>query len=836
MFILIFISFIYVSAEQYWIEDTGNGYNIWTKLNLTAGETTIYVQKTEGYSPNGDAVFEFFDDFDGAELDTTKWDSDINTYLISNSILNTQSPYCIVSKQIFSGNIIAEMKWKDDEFSRSPSLMFLKTDRNNGVFAGYGEWGSPYDNDFNIFTTGNYNSNFNYNVKVCSGDIPIDTTKWHKSTAKYVDGQFIATLDDDTTIQYGYAMTDYYVALGSPTGRTYNEEYDYIFVRKYADQEPTVSVEQIDDTNWKITITNNNDYDLTDFQIPIEGIPLISNTESLLLTNTFSNENENIEIDILNASNETGFVELRIYNYTNSKYFIINWDDGTIDNISAETNETIVSHTYDLLHIIKPSIIPKITGYDDGGNLTTSKTVDFNLIYPFDKFLETSVNYYEIRIANPYNENITNYDLDLILTADNFDFWDTNLKPLGTNIYFRDENQYLKHYISYFNQATAQAEIHVNIPYIAPNSYKSIYLAFAENDVPQYTFTGDNRTLLYIVVPHKQGNIPSTNNDSLIMKSADIANLTQIAVLFVDENSLVAGCLKSGIIQFIDDKGNRVVYTFDSPTYSIVNVSAETPNGTIVLTTSDGITRKVRYTTTEGLGNLVLVPNYNVVPLEVRGEGEVVIKSGGWIVTTEQAPCQIPLAVGGIYDIYVDGVLQRKDYTMTQSLTIVPVSKLNADEIIIYNDIKRKDNVSMIHTILSNKDAIITIYNDTTIIQTDTIPANEKREYIVPIGAKYKITVDGVEIKEGEYIERDLGLLITLKEWISPKWYMIFATAIVILTLLAGTYISAHVALTLAMLEILLFNYIDVFQLDPISKTVLSLLSILIVLIMWFKR
>ena len=65
---------------------------------------------------------------------------------------------------------------------------------------------------------------------------------------------------------------------------------------------------------------------------------------------------------------------------------------------------------------------------------------------------------------------------------------------------------------------------------------------------------------------------------------------------------------------------------------------------------------------------------------------------------------------------------------------------------------------------------------------------------------------------------------------------MIFATAIVILTLLAGTYISAHVALTLAMLEILLFNYIDVFQLDPISKTVLSLLSILIVLIMWFKR
>ena len=263
----------------YWVEDVpepdglvgANYINVWTKVSVPAHTSkTIYLISEEGHSPNGDAVFEFFDDFDGAELDTTKWDSDINTYLISNSILNTQSPYCIVSKQIFSGNIIAEMKWKDDEFSRSPSLMFLKTDRNNGVFAGYSEWGSPYDNDFIIFTTWNYNSNFNYVVKVSSGDILIDTTKWHKSTAKYVDGQFIATLDDDTTIQYGYAMTDYYVALGSPTGRTYNEEYDYIFVRKYAENEPEITkVEQIQD-GYRFYIHNPNNQDLNGFQI---GIP-----------------------------------------------------------------------------------------------------------------------------------------------------------------------------------------------------------------------------------------------------------------------------------------------------------------------------------------------------------------------------------------------------------------------------------------------------------------------------------------------------------------------------------------------------------------------------------
>ena len=89
-------------AQPYWIDDN---LNIWTKTSISANSSTVlYVQKTDGYSPDGDGVFEFFDDFDGAELDTTKWDSDITTYSIGNSILTAQSPKCIITKQIFSGS------------------------------------------------------------------------------------------------------------------------------------------------------------------------------------------------------------------------------------------------------------------------------------------------------------------------------------------------------------------------------------------------------------------------------------------------------------------------------------------------------------------------------------------------------------------------------------------------------------------------------------------------------------------------------------------------------------------------------------------------------------
>ena len=61
-----------MAAElPYWIEEFNSHYVIWTKVDLPASSTTtIYIIKREGYSPNPEEVFLFFDDF----YDLSKWD------------------------------------------------------------------------------------------------------------------------------------------------------------------------------------------------------------------------------------------------------------------------------------------------------------------------------------------------------------------------------------------------------------------------------------------------------------------------------------------------------------------------------------------------------------------------------------------------------------------------------------------------------------------------------------------------------------------------------------------------------------------------------------------
>ncbi|RLE37382.1 hypothetical protein DRJ17_06710, partial [Candidatus Woesearchaeota archaeon] len=57
----------------YWHE--GTDYT-WTKLDLQEGDNEIWVyygSTTATDESDGDSVFEFFDDFEGTELDTSKW-------------------------------------------------------------------------------------------------------------------------------------------------------------------------------------------------------------------------------------------------------------------------------------------------------------------------------------------------------------------------------------------------------------------------------------------------------------------------------------------------------------------------------------------------------------------------------------------------------------------------------------------------------------------------------------------------------------------------------------------------------------------------------------------
>jgi N-acetylneuraminic acid mutarotase len=64
---------------------------IWTKIpSITAGANTLYVtygNPNLAPASNGDAVFDFFDDFNGTTVDTTKWTGDTNNFNQSQGIL-----------------------------------------------------------------------------------------------------------------------------------------------------------------------------------------------------------------------------------------------------------------------------------------------------------------------------------------------------------------------------------------------------------------------------------------------------------------------------------------------------------------------------------------------------------------------------------------------------------------------------------------------------------------------------------------------------------------------------------------------------------------------------
>ena len=66
---------------DYWVEDDCGSANtlVWVKMNLSASaNNTIYMYygniSAVGNRSNGSAVFEFFDNFDGTDLDTGKWE------------------------------------------------------------------------------------------------------------------------------------------------------------------------------------------------------------------------------------------------------------------------------------------------------------------------------------------------------------------------------------------------------------------------------------------------------------------------------------------------------------------------------------------------------------------------------------------------------------------------------------------------------------------------------------------------------------------------------------------------------------------------------------------
>jgi len=811
------------NSYPYWIEDAGGDYYIWTKVNVSANSNiTLYIRKVEGYQPDGDEVFEFFDDFEGNVLDSNKWTSSGNI-IVSNSVLTVGDESYVYANFNLPQKLIIEVYITDTSVTNYAGL---------GIFSNYNNVKPHfYQNGYGFSIYEDYESHWTYDSADSSGTRhyldneykePLKITmKYDGTTAYWVSelGNWSQTLNLDIT---NYKLK---IASGDYSGSSYIKV-DYIFVRKYADQEPTVSVEQINDNTWKVIITNPNPYDLTNFQVKIDGTGIVeSKTDSLLITDTISNE---LSFKVISTELKPhNVVCINITNYTGDvSKFNINWGDGTTTEL--DTNETLATHTYsweDTFKIVVSSL-------DAEGNILAVNSTTVKVVYNISEIPYK----YLIKVANPTDQNFTNYPLRIVLNSNNFDFFIP--KPLGSDIYFRDENGTIyMHFIENYSIADQQAVIWVQIPYIAPNSYAEFYLCIDRDghDRKQYTFDTSTTSpyILYTIIP-EFGQPPEFGNITRVSSTTN--DYKNCSILILDELGYIKVNNHKGTIRVINDKGEKIIYTFNEGYIGgIIQVPASTDDGLLIFLTDDGIMRKIHYNVSKI--NIILVPNGGFAPVLLKGGGGkkwLIYKNDGSFVTLANDESVVQLAVGGEYDFYLeDGTLIKKDYMVLGNGDVIYAKTTLTYSPTLITQQQIFQNGTVKFTVVTNRNITIEFsYNGTK--ENVTVGAGTWG-FVKPKGTDYTIYVNGQNYKTGTLGGENWGLLGEVpKEFPNlAKW---LGFGIIILVLLAGSFITIYVAVPMAVIAALVLIRLGWIELDPLTTSIFILIGLASFAYFYLKR
>jgi len=250
------------SELPYWIEEKvdGNYAIIWVKLPSdieSQSEKHIYMyygNPSATTTSDGDDTFLFFDDFEGTNLDANKWDWDWADVTVSNSVFETtdgENQIGMMSKNTISESNIAvgEKFYYDGDdndpilnlaFHRPSNDLSKKMDEIDGYLA---EW--SYDTtsrSFNYWIRLIYSGSDEGSTSSKPQDLPrgqwhiFEMRKYGTTIRLYRDE--VEKLSSTTT----HELTSGYISIGAwtyVTGQTH--KWDWIYVRKYADPEPTWS-------------------------------------------------------------------------------------------------------------------------------------------------------------------------------------------------------------------------------------------------------------------------------------------------------------------------------------------------------------------------------------------------------------------------------------------------------------------------------------------------------------------------------------------------------------------------------------------------------------------
>jgi len=231
----------------YWVEQwkrpTGKA-RIWTKVDLPASGNKIlnlYYDGIVGENPaNGDDVFEFFDDFDGGLLNTDKWAEINNTTIsLSSSNIALSDDGQIESKDSFGNGHIFESR----VYATEQDSNFLRLYKDSDNFYELGNSDADANDNFERVRLRTKLSGTYYDVAVDKLDIR-GVHKRYKLRRR--SNGYIDAYQEDSLVgtQSSHLVSsDLKLRLNVWDSSQESTLYaDWVFVRKYTANEPSVSV------------------------------------------------------------------------------------------------------------------------------------------------------------------------------------------------------------------------------------------------------------------------------------------------------------------------------------------------------------------------------------------------------------------------------------------------------------------------------------------------------------------------------------------------------------------------------------------------------------------
>jgi len=451
----------------HWIEEfdaTNKTARIWVRVPSIPANGSVDVYLYYG-NPNatdasdGSAVFEFFDDFDGSSLDTSKWESARWTgsgaysasvkegYVEIYSASDTAAG--VVSKQSFQFPFIEEFKWKFIQGTEGWAVITQTAGGSDSDWVRHGY----------VITKTEY-----YYQKRTSGTITTYTHFGRSAPSNWVVGKIIweannsAYYEDGALVHSGtqdrYSSGSNYLEFLTWNGGKIN--IDWVFVRKYAEQEPTVTIAAREDLQTvytfykRVKLILNDDASNEDVELIIDDkfkafwanrgveLAIVKDGDDTRLLHTINSET-------------TDHISITAHGVTGAKgdVYWLYFDDGQerdTSNLDDTFTPAGLSKTFSIDYILpgEPYVIYDVTFSGFAGKLAESdltnltvvdgntNTVVAHKVVSYEKEGSGAVTSLRLQVRAAYATDTRTFYLYLVGKGQTFDTPDTYIYPVAS--------------------------------------------------------------------------------------------------------------------------------------------------------------------------------------------------------------------------------------------------------------------------------------------------------------------------------------------------------------------------------------------------------------------